>query len=336
MRSDRKLRETFGHTSGSVFGRPAEFRFGPPECGFEWRPFSNGELAPEPASSFDGDATDYLLVMKANESRWGPGYWIDDPRVEGLYLKFGALEPTPEMILNFADQFGPLGVATHWIGESASETPAKWIGGPSRTTPIYAWASHPGLLGESLAEWKGRIAEMRVALDLIGSATSERHVGDLEQWIEITENDIEIKHPAMSPRTIPRWSTGETEYPNASRRVVQWIANKVLKETTSLGFKEQTRGDEPFEPEYRTETLLGALWIQFLDQSIAGSIQRCKECSTLFPIGGASGKRITAESCSPNCALRHHRAIGKPLSKKTPKKSRKQKGDKHGTKTRKR
>ena len=65
-------------------------------------------------------------------------------------------------------------------------------------------------------------------------------------------------------------------------------------------------GDERPTVAFRPRSLMAAMWLQFaLDCSGGGKLRKCKWCPQYFKYGSGTGRRKTAEYCSPKCQKAH-------------------------------
>jgi hypothetical protein len=207
----------------------------------------------------------------------------------GLFLKFGALETSPEAIAEFAMQYGFLG--------------------PPATKPVW---TPEGIQkdGEALQSWTTEIRDMhnltalwwacrkgdtRAAQEYIGRA--------VELW---GRDGVPSVHDIILRSTVRRSAHGSArDVFEAGLLGLKMALNRKLQGKVSavVPMSLDAPGDLAFQP----NGLLGALWLQFA-RGLAGMKQyrECATCKELFEVSPQAA-RTNRVFCSTACRSRAYR-----------------------------
>ena len=272
-----------------------------------WPKFPSGYVW---RSGNKGDKERYLMPSNPNEQPMGY-----EPLLQytGLFRDFSELSLTEDAFRDFANSYGLLGLAhdvnrPHLLAESSFE----WNDSVLRMRPLVAlWrAIQTGNTHAlaSIGKWKDGEFLYEVG-DSVRSGS---------QWF-VPESGViqsyELKNSGVAPGDII----------SAARQVLQRLVNRQLRVFPTLPallFDREGKLRLFMQP----QSLGSALWIQF-SQAISENhtLRECSVCNHWFQVGGASGKRADAETCSPKCRQAKHRADLKGNARKARAKSRRQK-----------
>ena len=172
--------------------------------------------------------------------------------------------------------------------------------------------------GESLKWWLGEIRAMRTMVSLaaaIRGGDSKALTAGLS--IEpVTHRVGRENHTVWDVRydagfgSTPRIRVDEQiKKPKAGRLVIQSTVRKKLQETTQLDVVLEGR---TLVAKVRVQTLLGRMWLQFLDNVTDGSVRTCSVCRRPFV-----SKRPNNTACGRNCVQRaYDQRQAKAIAKK--------------------
>jgi hypothetical protein len=248
----------------------------------------------------------------------------------GLFLTLANTDPTKEGILDFAHQFGSLGVP----------------GCRGLVPNSDKGFCDPDERGLSLADWTKRIDELRAAVfcwQLLQQPSAkvtrgsnfyllslQRRVEECvvlqrkerggSLWVEQAKPFADPERPALVEGTIRRvviglgedeWDLLEKQGPIFQafwylKRLIDGYLDKKLSLVTKV---ERSQSGDVWPYKYTSnflpDTLVVALWLQ-LDAAVKrNSVFRpCRGCTLWFDISGKSGFRTNREFCSASCRVR--------------------------------
>ena len=202
-----------------------------------------------------------------------------------LFKTFADIDPTPDGVVSFANQYGALG---------GTLSRMVTIGKPdAKGKPLHT--------GEPITAWLTEIAEIRRLLSVwdqdakceITFRTAPESI--VAEWPSGTEI---VVFRATDPETYERLRGKPTEI--AQHYLRTKVNAKLLEHpATARLLYEKTRGAPGLF--IVPSSLIAAIWLQFA-AAIDGSRQyrSCKNCGKWFEVGG-SVRRADTEACSASC-----------------------------------
>jgi hypothetical protein len=249
-----------------------------PAAGFRW------EKGGWPAS--DRGKPTWLLVPNESEDggQRAPGFTPFED-VPALFKIFADLPPDDRgAILEFANQYGRLGVGT----DSARP--------PSGDDPF------PGVPGESLGNWADAIRSVRAAV---------------EAWDAVVAGDADAAEATVRPHRGQLSRADGTAPPQdvfdeANLILERWVnggLNRLGNSSEPGVIVRFWGGRSPAESGWKITplSLLGAMWLQLGDAIAEGKeFRRCRMCDSWFfvPEGGRTARRVF---CSDTCKAKDYR-----------------------------
>lgn len=241
---------------------PNAFRFtqGVHRFGYEWRgPWLVPIESPVPV-----DDADLAAAMLGDVRRHGP----DGVALDGLYLEFAALDPTPGAFQAFAGRHGLLGVRSPERAAVAGvpsdpERRKAWLSNPDR---VQAWPAD----SEHMQAWQVEHAALRAAVRAHASNTS------------VLPEPFSSAHRGWSDKS-----------------PLESLIDSKVREHVRVCF----HGGLGYEP----KNLIGLCWLQTAEAVSRSELVTCQGCGRLFERGTAGsgkGKRSHATYCKPACRVR--------------------------------
>jgi hypothetical protein len=296
---------------------PFDFQWTVPARGYEWVQAYVSSRTPAEEDWFE--EPQWLLVHKDPGGRKRPPYRpLHDFRFLGLFRVFAEVKLCREAILEFANQYGALGI-------------------PRPGTLNHPWPPWPEFEGETLNDWAWQIEKMRQAVE-VWDMLQTKHKKGLQRLIRwghrvrpggipnsgpfwwFYRSHPDTAPPNIEPRGIPAWP-GESKddmlaIPGMAEEgdlltparifLAKWVTQS-LKGAASPAMhydKEYQRLNLQIVP----QTLLAALWLQ-LARAIDTdkTYRRCKACPRWFEVS-AGNSRTDRLFCSDACKSRDYRA----------------------------
>ena len=255
------------------------FYFAPPPGGFYW--------LENPADPHDKKKKGHYLVGHWTEE-WTEAHELSDREVEKLFLRFSELNPTRESVLEFANQYGPLGI-------------------------FEAVQINRAICGaESLDRWTQEIERMRWAVEL-AAAVARGDRARLRKWLSFRD-----PHRLLYKRGGKiRFGTSGLEpvsqhvvpgrFSRAGRIVLHEMVNKKLSGGTRAGMVYDPKGDGRLLCRLIVNDLLSGMWMQFANSITDDRVKQCESASCKKVIILAPGKRSDRKTCDDNCKAQLHR-----------------------------
>jgi hypothetical protein len=226
----------------------------------------------------------------------GVGFRLCEPH-PGLFREFAVLNPTRDVILAFAEQYGDL-FNSYAVEQSAVRE------------------DHTVTQGTSFGEWTREIADMRVLVELWENI-QHRRIAALKKIVKWTIK--EVGYVIETPRRSADVTLAHADIPGSgfsrfSRKDVLLPAKCALQREINKRLAEQpTIPRLAWTPDYHQRlifmppNLLGAMWLQ-LAQAVAGEFELypCDFCGKFFQ-RGPGGRRADATTCSDACRQRKKR-----------------------------
>ncbi|MFZ0245671.1 MAG: hypothetical protein WAL68_08340 [Candidatus Binatus sp.] len=300
------------------------------ESGYEWRKAQDDYARVPPPFSRGNPVADTGWVLTTGR----PPHTCEErvyPPPANLFLRFSETEPAKEGIKAFADHYGLLGLeeGEGYIRFPIPNEPGK--GGSDSKSRGENVKSFMGY-GESLAAWKDRMREMRIAVDLWTMLHEAQNGSDwvlrrYVQWkgsdrvvYETPEDAPEnyrvkaiIASPQVRPEILRRFSPGSVVGP--AQHYLQRLINYSLQATVSpklLWSWSRRRGADPVAAPrtlglyFVPESLLGYMWLQLAEAVAARKrFRRCKACRAWMLLATSNeGSRTSRLTCSNTCRMR--------------------------------
>ena len=269
-----------------------------------------------------------------------------------LFLEFGKLEGHESEILAFANREGALvtneSKSLFHLVDSIEERLRVY--GKRKVQPGDNGRFDLMTQGESIDRWQEEICDMRNALSL-WQAINAKKIKKLKTWLTTNDSNLTANYgdPPRTPESlqegdyIPQtmvsyvgdcevghrtthdinldWNdTAFGSWSELGRSTLRSIAAEKIRSSTFFGVIHK---DKEVFPAVTVHSLLGRIWLQFLDSIASGRLRVCTFCRTLFYAAGRNDQWL----CSRACRQRSYEK-GKTESKK--------KGVKRGKKTSKR
>ena len=254
-----------------------------------------------------------IAWMEDREGRRGQGLLLvpDDPTEESspvevsdnLFAEFSRLEVCGETVQQFANESGWLGVATsgHPVVRSVPEEAGTILSGMN-----LKFGEQATLVGERLEDWASEVQSMRRAVDL-ANALEEKGLHQIDSWVRIEPpliryNDKGFGDDASSgaSEAVLAPDVEEGQIRKAGRRILQTMINRELKKRTQIVVDLE---GELSQQRVIANSLLGIMWLQFLDAVTKGTMGSCVVCSGLLVLAPRSGRthRNNRKTCSNAC-----------------------------------
>jgi hypothetical protein len=267
-----------------------DFRWSVPRAGFRWE---TGTFFAEDGAPIDS------LLGDASQKNDGLRSYAPLQEATALFRTFSEVNPSKEGILDFANQYGSLGVATFFRAAT----------GPPE---VLAY----GRFGERLDVWSQEILRMKEAVTLLDlvRARNEAGLSRLLRWREAHVDRLFAAWPDSwvyegSGRQVTMVAgapyTPSNVFAPALGLVMGWANEKLLRHT-SLRLSSDDEDGGPML-EIRATTLLAALWIQFAQAVIRpASHRRCKTCGNWFTVSD-DGRKADQAFCQDACKSKDYR-----------------------------
>lgn len=226
-----------------------------------------------------------------------------------LFLKFAALEKSPDSIINFANEHGFLGVDQN---ATANEHPAPSSG-------------HLLITVEPLYKWYKAIDEMARSTKLISGHRDEPNkVKKLFEWKkkggkywslnfvldEKTKSGLPVYYDLMADTSRPEYrelgkSISYADYDFAVRRFIQKAVNRIYENHVNVHMLFENSFSKIVH-QITPKNLLGFMWLQLARSYEENSSYRnCKECGSPFVDAVSRGQ--AKEYCSNSCRYKFNR-----------------------------
>jgi hypothetical protein len=238
---------------------------------------------------------------------------VDHP---ALFKTFAHTPQTPDDVLQFANLYGPLGIAemVYSVAGTRSQIPAQVAqrfnmprSDPQKPTMV---TRRRGDKGESLDAWFSEIGDLADVMSIWDAVQSDNR-RLLAQRIEWSHDDQIIFRssrsgsevivgPQRHPQVLDRISRQDLTLP--ARLAVQQKVNQKLEEQRVSANLLWDQAWSQLELRLVPVSLLGCLWLQFA-RAIAGNkaYRACEQCKHWFEIGGGEGSRSDKRFCSGTC-----------------------------------
>jgi len=274
---------------------PFEFTWTVPDQGFKWMR----------AIRLNTKTRDTFLIDNPSSYR-RLHYWpLRD--CTGLFRTFSQVLPTPQGVLEFADEFGQLGgrCREDVIDPSPSKLPSE--GQPASL-----------LKGESLLTWVKEILPMR-ALVCLWDAARKAETSTLAKWIRWQDGGViydlqvdEFRAAGMlaasdyHPQSLARFAPGDVVQP--AWHLLQVELNSHLREHSAMPQLVWDQRQSELRVCLIPTSLISALWVQFaFAVGENHSYRTCASCGKWFQVGPGGDMRADAKYCSNACRQRKFR-----------------------------
>jgi len=263
-------------------------RLGPPDGGFEWREMPReGDEVYEYYDVDPPEEGELLLVPVKKNPPWAYCPAEGPEEAEKILLGFseiGRLSDPKAAVLNFANEFGPLGTYLFPLrGETRRYQPEKmsdWISHATELTAALQLASF-ARSGKPLAIRRGLNVRAGSATLFLGDGAYVREIED------------------------PKIREGRLR--EAAPLFIQEITNRKLQNWVSPALQLGNGTSRALLLGQHSPSLAGMIWLQFARAIAQGRVKCCAECSELL-ISGDKTSRIDREYCSQACKQREYRA----------------------------
>lgn len=293
-----------------------DFQWTVPARGFEWVQ----AYVPSSNSAEDGDLEEpqWMLIHKDPRGRKRPPYKpLHDFRFLGLFRVFAEVKLCREAILEFANQYGALGI--------------------TRPGTLHLpWPPWSEFEGETLYDWAWHIEKMRQAIEVwdLLQARDQKGLSRLFRWGHrvrpggvpnsgpfwwFYRSHSETAPPNVEPPAIPAWPGEGTDemlaIPGLAEEgdlltparifLAKWVTQSLQGAASPAMQYDQE--NQRLNLQFVPATLLAALWLQ-LARAIDTdkTYRRCKACPRWFEVS-AGNSRTDRLFCSDRCKSRDYR-----------------------------
>jgi hypothetical protein len=216
----------------------------------------------------------------------------------GLFLELASVDLSPDGVKQFADKHGALGRLQTQVSLSKTNVHRQFYRGER----LSAWYAEIDLLRRMLPLWDERYKRRSKPTTQFTITPA----GILAEWDTQAERGFEIiASPSTSPELYEQLKGKPIEI---ARHYLRTKINSKLLEhpSTPQLLYDQSRGGLALY--FVPTSLIAAMWLQFAS-AVDGDRQyrTCKTCGKWFEIGGSTGRRRDAETCSDSCRAAYPR-----------------------------